>query len=185
MPLYRGVIYKRLDALNGERWTNTYHIESGIGPNDALNSLETIANAEMAVSIGAVHVYRLTVKNILIGDTVQRGVDIPGGRTVDPVNMIPFFNTVRVVFTDDVGKAESKYLRGVIGEINVEGFNISGELKNSVQSDYADAVLGVLGVRGPNGETLTGANVQQLIQMRQIGWHRRTRAGFKRGWVPV
>jgi hypothetical protein len=43
----------------------------------------------------------------------------------------------------------------------------------------------VLGIRGPNGEPLITAEVQTAIQMRQIGWHRRVRPGFKRGWVPV
>lgn len=183
MPLFRVSVYKRLEALNGEQWVNTYWIDA-LGANTALDQGELIAGFEMSCSPGAVVVYRISAKEMPSGGTVLRGVNIPGELSFDPVNMIPMFNTVRVVLTDDEGRSESKYLRGMISEDNVEGFNISGELRNFIITNYLEPLLGVLGLRGPNGEAINGGNVQQLIQMRQISWHRRTRPGFHRGWVP-
>lgn len=184
MALYRVTIFKRLEALNGEQWTNVYHVDA-LGAASALDAGETIANLEANVLIQAVTIFRISVKELPDGATALRAVTIAGDIDIDPANMIPMFNTIRCTFTDDVGRSESKYLRGRIGEINVQGFNISGELRDEVNTLYAQEILGVLGIRGPNGETLESASVQQLIQMRQLGWHRRTRPGFKRGWVPV
>jgi hypothetical protein len=184
MTLFKVTIFKRLDALDEPQWTNVYNVDA-LGTNTALDAAEGIAGLEMAVTASPVHVYRVTAKPSAGGDTAIRAVDIQGEVVVDPVNLVPFFNTVRVIFTDSVERSESKYLRAVISEANVEGFNISNELQTFVDENYAQPMLSVLGFRGPHGEVIAAARVQKLIQMRQVGWHRRTRPGYKRGWVPV
>ena len=184
MALFRCTVYKRLTALDEPTWTNIYHYEA-LGVNSALDAAEGAAALEMAVSIQAVVVYRLTAKPVSGGQIGIRSVNIPGAFDVDPVNLVPLFNTIRCIFTDNVERSESKYLRGCIAEANVQGFNISGELRTAVQDDYVTPLLETLGIRGPNGETLQSGTVQQAIQNRQVGWHRRTRPGYKRGWVPV
>lgn len=184
MALFKVTIHKRLEALNGEQWVNTYYIDT-LGPNSALDQGELIAGIEMAVTASAVVAWRVSVKELPDGPTALRAISVPGEVTGDPVNLVPMFNTVRVLLTDTAERAESKYLRAVIYEANVSGFNISGELRDFIIANYADPLVGVLGLRGPNGETITGSSVQQLIQMRQLGWHRRSRPGMKRGWVPA
>lgn len=184
MALFKVTLYKRLEALNGEQWVNTYYIDT-LGPASALDQGELIAGIEANLLIQAVNIYRVTAKQMPDGPTALRSTSINGDIDIDPVNMIPFFNTIRVIFTDDVGRSESKYLRGCIGEINVEGFNISTELRDFAITNYLEPMIAVLGLRGPNGETIEGGSVQRLIQMRQLGWHRRTRVGMKRGWVPA
>jgi hypothetical protein len=183
MALFRVSTYKRLNALNGEKWVNTYYFEA-LGESTALDSGELAAGYEMACSPSDVEVYRITAKLMPAGDTAQRAVAIPGELTIDPVNLIPFFNTIRVVLTDDVGRSESKYLRGMLGEANVNGWNITDAKKTAMQDDYLTPLLAILGLRGPNGEVIAGGSVQSLIQMRQLGWHRRERVGYHRGWVP-
>lgn len=184
MALYKGTIYKQIPELNNERWVNVYHVEA-LGPSDALNSLESIANLEQQVYAADVNIYRLSVQLASGGATALRSVNLDGVIEGSYANLIPLFNTVRVILGDEVERTESKYLRGVIYEDNVQGINISGELFTLVQNDYANGLLAILGLRGPNGEQIITATVQSMIQMRQLGWHRRTRPGFKRGWVPV
>lgn len=184
MTLYKVTTHKRLEALNGEQWVNTYYIDA-LGPNTALDAGELIAGYEMAVTASAVVAWRVSIKELPDGPTGLRAISVPGEIASDPVNLVPMFNTVRVVLTDTLERSESKYLRACIFEANVNGFNISNELRDAIIADYADPLVAVLGLRGPQGETITGASVQQLIQMRQLGWHRRSRPGFKRGWVPV
>lgn len=183
MPLYRVTIYKQLTALNGEKWVNTYYINDTSAAL-ALDRADDIADIEAALLPQAVSLYRLTAKPMAGGDTEMRAISKVGEIDTDPVNLIPFFNTIRIVLTDNVGRVESKYLRACIAEANVEGFNISGELKDFAETNYLTPLLGILTLRGPNNEPITGGSVQSLIQMRQIGWHRRTRPGFHRGWVP-
>lgn len=182
MALFRVSTYKRINALNGEKWVNTYYFDA-LGPSEALGLGELAGGYEMACSPSDVEVYRISAKLMPGGSTAQRAVAIPGELTIDPVNLIPFFNTIRVVLTDDVGRSESKYLRGMLGEANVNGWNISDEKYTAMVDDYLTPLLGTLGLRGPNDETIEGGSVQHLIQMRQLGWHRREREGFHRGWV--
>lgn len=184
MALFRVTVYKRLDALDNPTWSNIYYCDT-LGVNSALDFGSLVGGYEMTCSPEAVHVTRLTAKPMGGGQIGIRSVDIGGELVVDPANLIPLFNTVRVVFTDSVERSESKYLRGMIAEANVQGFQIDGELKDYINDHYAQPVKSALGFRGPNDETIAAATVQQRIQMRQIGWHRRTRVGYKRGWVPV
>lgn len=183
MALHKVTIRKRWEAVTGNEWVNVYNIEA-LGPNSAIDAGETIAGYEMAVSPASVHVVRITAQAVTGGAVVQRAVDIAGALTVDPVNMVPLFNTVRVVLTDEVGRSESKYLRALIAEANLDGINITNELQDAVQDGYATPLIAVLGLRGPSGETISAASTQKLVQMRQIGWSRRSRPGFHRGYVP-
>lgn len=184
MPLYRLTVYKVLNALDGHKWVNNYWVND-TSAELALDRAEAIANIEKDIYCQAVNIYRLTARLATGGDTSMRAVSIDGDLDIDPANLIPLFNTVRVVLTDDVGRVESKYLRTLIFEANVQGFNISGELKDQIDELYCGPLLGILTLRGPNNEPITGITTQQLIQIRQTGWHRRTRPGYKRGWVPV
>lgn len=184
MALFKGTIYKRLTGLNFEQWVNVYHVEA-LGPASALDAMETIAGLEQAVLYDWVNIYRLSVKPAAGGATALRSVNLDGAITGDINNAPPLFNTARVILGDEFERTESKYLRGVLQEANIAGFNLSGEVFLQIKAGYVDPLLDVLGLRGPNGEQILTATLQSAIQMRQLGWHRRTRPGFKRGWVPV
>lgn len=184
MALFKGTIYKRLNDLNFEQWVNVYHVEA-LGANSALDALESIAVLEQNILSNSCTIYRLSVTQGTGQPTALRSLDLQGEFDGIGANLLPFFNTIRVVLGDEFERTESKYLRGCAFEANVQGFNWSGELVDQVQDNYATPLLGILGLRGPNGEQILTATVQRAIQMRQISWHRRTRPGFKRGWVPV
>lgn len=186
MALHRVTIYQRLtgEGVTDEGWTNSFWFEN-LGLSSALDSGESAALALMSQSITEVEVWKLTARAASGGATATRLVSHPGERTGMAVNLIPLFNSVRLTFADEVGRSETHYLRGYILEANVQGSKISGELRDDIQEFVADALLNVLGIRGPQGETLETATIQQEIQMRQLSWSRRPRPGFRRGWVPV
>lgn len=186
MALFKTTIYSELtgEGVNPERWTNSFHFDV-LGINSALDSAESAANALASQLINEARIWKITARSVDGGETRIRLVDIAGARTGMAVNLIPMFNAVRMTFSDEFLRSETFYLRGYILEANVQGTLISGELLTNMQTDVADGILGVLGLRGPNGETIVSATIAQQIQMRQLGWHRRTRPGFKRGWVPV
>jgi len=90
-----------------------------------------------------------------------------------------------VTISNAVGRPELKYLRLGMNVENIENGVWSGEVVTAIQTNYATPLAGNLEYVGPSGEAHTGAVVSPNIQMRQLGWSRRTRPGFKRGWVPV
>lgn len=184
MALFKLTVYKQLNDLNFEKWVNVYHVEA-LGPASALDAGESIAELERMCLSNSCTIYRLSVQPAAGGATALRSLNLQGEIDGVGANLIPFFNTIRVVLGDEFERTESKYLRGSAYEANVQGFNWSGELVDYVQDNYATPLLGILGLRGPNGEQILTATVQRAIQMRQISWHRRSRPGYKRGWVPV
>lgn len=185
MPFYRGTIYKRHnEEPNG--WTNVYTINQP-GNTTAMAALEDIMDAEIAVHYADTEFYRLVVVNKanssdrLQVDTTQFGALSLTGMG----GILPLFNTVRVVFSDGIKRPESKYLRLPGNEANLENGHWSGELVDFVQTNYADVLVALVAYVGPSGETITAGTVKNKVQMRQLGWSRRTRPGFKRGWVAV
>lgn len=138
------------------------------------------------MSLTSVEFFRVTTADENTEDTRQ-DVNVAYGviTNVGNANALPLFNTVRVTFGSAAGRPEQKYLRGVIQESNVEGPLISTELRDLVQTSYANVLLGIAGYIGPTGEAHTSASVQRAIQMRQLRWSRRFRPGFRRGYVPV
>jgi len=184
---YRVTVEKMFNGAPflGEKWTNIYLFDVG-DVTTALSRGVAAGVAEMAVSYEPIEVTRVTAVNEV--DANDRGSANPGSLAVlDPTGLggyLPLFNTVRVVFTDSVGRPESKYLRLGATPANIGAGEWTTELTDLVQSDYVEAILGLGGYVGPTGEEPNGGSVQTAIQNRQLGWHRRSRPGFHRGWVP-
>lgn len=185
MPVCKVTIYKVLNGATGEQWTNVYNVNT-FGPNAAAAIGDTIQGYERAVTWDFVTFPKISAQLATGGPSVTvatpgRVGALPG----DVANAIPLFNTARVTLSDGINRPELKYLRGVFQEANVAGFNMTNESYNSIRDDYANNLPGIPGLCGPSGEPIVAATVQLAIQMRQLGWHRRTRPGMKRGWVPV
>jgi hypothetical protein len=185
MPICKVTVYKALIGETGETWTNVYNVNA-LGPNDAASIGETIQALEKAVSYDWVAFPKVAAQLAAGGPSVVHATpgetgDISG----DVNNAIPLFNTVRVTLNDGQNRPEIKYLRGLLQEANVAGFNISDEVRIQIQDGYVTPLPDILGLCGPSGEPIVSATLALPIQMRQLGWNRRTRPGFKRGWVPV
>lgn len=188
MPLYRVTTYKEWvgEPFAGEKWSNVYYVQTGNAPGAATTGV-FFADTEMAVSYEPVVARRVVAVNVANHD--DRAVltpNTPGA--LDPTGMggfLPLFNTVRVVLTDAEGRPESKFLRTGATPAQIGAGSWDGAYVTFVETNYAAPLIGELELRGPNDESITGATVQAAIQNRQLGWHRRTRPGFVRGWVPV
>jgi len=185
MPVCKVTIWKRVVGGTGEEWTNVYNVNT-LGPNDAAAIGETLEGYERNISPDFIQFYRITAQLASGGPSVVVPRAETGNRSgLSVANLIPLFNTIRVTMGDGINRPELKYLRGIMVEADVAGPNISSETMIDVTDNYADHLPTTLGLCGPSGEPILTAAVSLPIQMRQIGWHRRTRPGFKRGWVPV
>ena len=185
MPVCKVTVYKVLAGATGETWTNVYNVNT-FGPNDAAAIGETIQEQERNVCYDWVSFPKVSAQLLTGGPSVTRATPGRSGLLVGNIaNAIPLFNVARITLTDGQNRPELKYLRGCVEESGVAGFNFTTETYEYIRDNYANNLPGIVGLCGPAGEPITGVSVQLAIQMRQLGWHRRTRVGFKRGWVPV
>jgi hypothetical protein len=186
MPLYRGTIKKTLIA-SGESWVNVYTLSCSDVVN-AESAINVIAELEKAVTYDIVHFDTYNVINK--ADKADRragGVGGAGALHHDTVgNLLPLFCTYRLTFTDHVKKPEMKYLRrpGFSDQLTAGGSWATAFL-DEVVTLYALPLLDMPEFVGPSGERPTSVFIEPAVQNRQLGWHRRTRPGFKRGWVPA
>lgn len=188
MPLYRVTTYKEFNGapFQGEKWSNVYYVQAG----DASGAVAVgviVLNAEMAVSYQPIIGRTVTAVNVANKDDKDKS-NPNAEAELDPTGLggyLPLFNTTRVVFLDEVKRPESKYLRTGATPDNIGAGEWSTEYVDFVNTNYADVLDALTSLRGPNNEELGDGFTIASIQNRQLGWHRRTRPGFKRGWVPV
>jgi hypothetical protein len=185
MPLYRATITKGFVGGN-EVWNNIYTLNCGDAA-AARDVASTIYGIEQAVHYDTVAFQRLHVVNkadkhdqrtMLLGGTGSLHHDTVG----DP---LPLFCTMRVIFTDLASRPESKWLRrpGWTDQLTAGG-NWDTDITGEIISLYMIPLIDVVEYVGPSGEVITSGSVDSQIRNRQIGWHRRNRPGFHRGWVP-
>lgn len=187
MAFYRTTIYKRFNGApyDGESWSNVYWIDAA-DADVAVTKGVAIATLEMSVSYSAISVTKVTA--VSKDDSSDKAVRFPGSSgALDPTGLggyLPLFNVVRVVLSDPIDKPEQKYLRLGGQAQNLGNGAWDSEFVEFVQENYADNLLLVGNLIGPSGGTIDGADVLAAVQNRQLGWHRRTRPGYHRGWVP-
>lgn len=187
MAFYLGTIHKEFAAqpeITG--WVNTYHL-SASGEEEALDILQDIMLIEQAVHWSSIRFDRLAVRqdSPLAGSGRQRSVNIVGARDASGEDFLPSFCTVRVVFGDGVNRPDQKYLRLPINENEQTNGNLEAGLILSVNTDYVQPLIALSGVVSSSHVPYQTGGAQSIVQNRQRGWHRRTRPGFKRGWVAV
>jgi hypothetical protein len=183
VPVYRGIV-RKLHEASGKRFSNTYLISQ---PNalEALDVLNVIQAAEKAVTYNSIRFFENRVTN---------RADKLDGRSFDPNELgsrddefasgeLPLFCTVRVVFSDAAGKPEQKYLRLGATETDLTLGLWDAAFTGTILASYANVLLAQTSYIGPGGEHPVAARVLRAVQNRQLGWHRRSRPGQKRGWV--
>jgi len=187
MPLYEVAISKRLTVGNDfKRWSNVYHVEAAdLG--EALDFGQDIANIEQQIHKDYVLFSyanaREAVEDPPPGGT--RPLTGFGNIAGDAATRLPNFNTVRCILGDDNGRPSQKYLRLPLEEAEVVDGILTAGVINDVQLNYLTDLINFAPLRSNSGDILTPASVIPGIQMRQQDWNRRTRVGFRRGWVPV
>lgn len=187
MPIYRATTFKQWVGApyNLQQWRNVYLLDSPV-KEDALSDCIAIGQSEMATSYAPVHFTRAHVVNLADKNDAATSSRTEVG-SLDPAGLggpVPLFNVIRVVIADTAGRPEQKYYRLGANAQNIENGVWSAEFVDSVQTLIADWLLTLASYVSPSGETMVSATALQPIQIRQLGWHRRVRPGFHRGWVP-
>lgn len=184
MSLHRVAVHKLCAAAGGYKWTNVYHIEA-LGPADACSKGAAVAAIEKDLYTADVVAYKVTATPEAGGTGGELAITETGTRTGLFADLLPFFNAVRVSFSDGVKRPDQKYFRAVLLEADVAGQNIGSDTIIDVIGPVATALQAYAFLRSSNNVAYTGHTVHVPAQMRQEGWNRRTRVGFRRGWVPV
>jgi hypothetical protein len=186
MPLYKGTIHKRYKDSDEPGWSNVYLIDA-IAASNALAFLNAIRALEQAITFDVVEFYYNVIhREAVDGETLVDRDVVDGDLHLEFAGgFMPLFNCIRVDFYNEFGRPEVKYLRTPLPHSDVDGAVLKDTTVSRVEDDYMTPLLSFTAYVGPGGEAHTGGVVHQAVQMRQTNWHRRTRPGYKRGWVPV
>lgn len=183
MTLFKVATHKLLAAANQYEWTNVYHVDA-LGPNDACSKGAAIAAIEKDLYTADTVIFKVTATPPTPGTGASLAITETGTRASDYNNLLPLFNCARVIFTDITLKPDQKYYRACLLEGDVAGGNIETDTIIDVIGPVATAIQEYAFIRSSNGDDYTGHVVARPVQMRQVSWHRRSRPGFHRGWVP-
>lgn len=168
-----------------QAWTNVYHVEADDIP-DALDKGVTIANIEQGIYKDYVVMSRVNAR-LAVTPTTESGrreLTGAGDITGDETKRLPGFNAVRCTFSDEIGRPDQKYLRLPLEEDDVVSGTINVTVNNLIQLDYVSEILALPFIRSSDNALYTEGTVIPAIQMRQLSWHRRSRPGFHRAYVP-
>jgi|SRR5690242_8263252 len=187
MPVYRVTIVKQMETgpFALQKWSNVYHINRADMAAAALAAPE-IADLEKTLYPDNVAIVRYSVddpaapgtgfsKTVFIGGTAGAGAS---------ATQLPLFNAVRVKLNVATGRASMKYLRLPLDESQVDSGSIVPALSTAISTNWGSPLVALGYVTDESGQPIQSHEVLLPVQMRQTGWHRRTRAGFHRGWVP-
>jgi len=130
-----------------------------------------------------VHSVSITNSNVANGNQT-RPVSYDGTR-VATGSELPSWNTVKMSGTVSTGARPSIWhIRMGLTEDDVTGQNLVAGVLTALDSLATD-LLTIGAVCNPSGAQFTAFTFDELVRSRQQGWHRRTRPGFRRGWVAV
>lgn len=186
MPTYRAKLGFRDTLLLGDQeYSVNFHV-NGASTSIAWGNAEAIAAAFLG-TVMPTTVF-LTVIGVSNPDVVNGTLIIPqnspGEReaTGDP---LPGWNATRLQLAGALGeRLHTFYPRVGLTEVDVAGQTLT----STMQAAMADLVTGILApgtMCDKDGGVFTYGAASARVQMRQLGWRRRTRPGYKRGWVPV
>lgn len=166
-----------------KRWNNVYHVNA-TSRADAGLLAPGIIDLEKAIYPSDVAIVRWSVRNPLVrGDTESRTVFVAGTRrAADPNTQLPLFNTVLARLRVETGRPSLKYFRLPLHEDEVTAGRITTDTYDGI-SGFLTALVALAEITDEDGQVVNGSEVALDVQMRQLGWHRRKRVGFHRGWV--
>lgn len=186
VPVYRMRLGFIDNALLGDQeYSFNGHVE-GSNTSVAWGNAESIAAALLeAVMPTTVNLTSIGVAN---PDVVNGTLIIPQGsagtRAVTG-DALPGWNVVRLQFSASLGqRIHTFFLRMGLTEDDVAGQVLTSATSLAV----ASAVNGILAAEtlcDKDGQVFGNGDHSNTVRMRQMGWRRRSRPGYKRGWVPV
>jgi hypothetical protein len=186
MPTYKATLHLRdSQQLLDNDYSFNCHVNAAntnAAFERAIEVAESLAGTVLPPNIS---VYRLGVSNtdVVNGTRIENGTYI-GTRTVTG-SALPAWNVARVQFRVASGvRPVTFFLRMGLTENDVDGQVLESTTIGDIES-FISAFL----LTGANcdryGFQFVSGSVDQDVRMRQTAWRRRTRPGYKRGWVPV
>jgi len=172
-------------VLNGEYWTNVYHVEADTLA-IASNMAGEIAVAERTFHLQAVQFTKARIRTATEGDEifVTRPLNFAGTVPVtSPI--IPLFNTIRVDIQATEGRPSRKFYRGCLAEDKIDGMVVLDQVRDFVAQNLDSLITGNQGGAVPvnwvdvDGQPLVALSVFQPVQMRQL------RRGSRKRTTPV
>jgi hypothetical protein len=188
MPVYRVTIAKQL--IDGpyalQPWSNVYHLNDS-SMASALLHAPVIVDLEKTLYPDNVRIFRYSISDPAVPNTgTSKTISESGNRSTGTVaTQLPLFNCVLAKLIVTSGRPSPKYLRVVLDESEVDTGAVVGTLITAIETNFTTPLVNLGYVTDESGNLITDALVMSKIQMRQTGWHRRTRPGQKRGWVPA
>lgn len=187
MPLYKAIVYFHddLQAIDGDFSFNA-HVTTGGTSDDAWELANEIAEALVGnVMPDSIHAVRVAISNPdVINGNQSRPVALDGTRVVTG-STLPSWNTVKFQGRASfVGRPSIWHVRCGLTEDDVTGQNLVPGVLTAF-GGLEDAFSILTGLCDSHGNAYTDFSADELVRNRQQGWHRRTRPGFKRGYVPV
>lgn len=186
MVLYTATIRSRLtDRPDTQPWSNVWHVEAAT-PALALGMCNSITNAYINQLKDYAEVYNQHVQydHPLATPGASSTNIVSGTLAGDPTLMLPLFNTIRVAMQDGFGRPNLKYFRFPLQEDEVTSGVPTTTFLDDLQTTFLALLFAIDGLVSNRGQEFSDISAVPLTQMRQQGWHRRTREGFHRGWVP-
>jgi len=184
MAQYEITTHKYLGPDNKFKWSNNYNVLAATIL-DAQDYADQIADLEAAVLWDNVFIRKIEVKVVGASNGSTRNVAVQGLRAdADPAVQLPLFNTVRVTLIAGANRPSLKYFRPPLVEAEVEGFNLTTAFTDFFDSTFVAPLAGLGVLCNQQGDLIIGYDVYQPVQQRQLGWHRRSRPGFHRAYVP-
>lgn len=187
MAIYRARgNYRDTELLGDETFSHNFHVASATSSDDAWDKAAAIAGNYLDVLCPAtIELVSVSIDNPAAVNGVQtRAVGTHGVRVVtgDP---LPGWNVASFQASTSIGlRAHTWFMRMGLTEGDVDG-QVLSTATQGVITDFLTALEALNSFVDKDGELFTIFNTNPNVRMRQMGWHRRTRPGFKRGWVAV
>lgn len=176
--------FKDTALLGDETFSHNFHVESAISSDDAWDKAAAIAGNYLDVLCPAtIELVSVSIDNPDAVNGVQtRAVGTHGTRVVTG-DALPGWNVASFQASTSIGlRKHTWFLRMGLTEADVAGQVLAAGVQ-TVIGDFLTALQALGTFVDKDGEEFTIFTADPNVKMRQMGWHRRTRPGFHRGWV--
>jgi len=186
MPVYKARGYFNDPSLVGDQdYSWNFHVTVSGTSDDAWDLVAAhAANFLDVLCPATIELVKVNIENKDVVNGLQtRNVGTHGTRAVTG-SALPGWNVARFQSTaTDGGRVHTWFLKMGLTEDDVDGQLLEGAVTGAI-SNFLTALDALGGFCDKDGQVFVNHVQDDYVHMRQMGWHRRTREGFHRGWVP-
>lgn len=171
--------------LTDQHWSNVWHVIADSDTDAAAQAANIAVLCPLLIPDDCRVLGWYSYAPNVLGSGLKGVVNLAGTRTATDIR-IPAWNVVQMRIPVATIRPILKYLRMGLTEDDIDGQTLKTATVAAAQA-FGDAVITIPGLSTVNGLPVSGDDpvVSNRVCMRQLGWRRRARVGYKRGWVPV